>query len=252
MNLPRFFGATLLAMLLAGTSATFAADHEVELFDFFYRPAVLNIEVGDRVTWRNVQGFHNVVSDTGLFSSGDPVGGNWTFSHTFDEPGDFPYFCSLHGNPGGIGMAGRIVVAAQEPPPEPEPTHQICFETSGAWFNPQTSGQGFLIDVSPAIGLFFVAWFTWQEEAGAHDWLTIQGGFEGNRAEAPILRSSGGRFNDPTETEIEQVGMAVFEFADCGSGTMEFNFDDGPQGSIDIVRLTPVPPRCLEVCQSEE
>jgi plastocyanin len=102
MNLPRFFGATLLAMLLAGTSATFAADHEVELFDFFYRPAVLNIEVGDRVTWRNVQGFHNVVSDTGLFSSGDPVGGNWTFSHTFDEPGDFPYFCSLHGNPGGI------------------------------------------------------------------------------------------------------------------------------------------------------
>jgi plastocyanin len=47
------------------------------------KPTV-TINPGDTVTWTNAGGFHNVVSDTGLFTSGAPSGTlGWVFSHTF-------------------------------------------------------------------------------------------------------------------------------------------------------------------------
>jgi plastocyanin len=33
------------------------------------------------------------------------------FSVTFDTPGDYPYFCALHGNAQGEGMAAKLTVA---------------------------------------------------------------------------------------------------------------------------------------------
>jgi plastocyanin len=238
--------------MLVCLSMAHAAEHEVRLVNFAFQPANLVIQSGDTVTWRNIEGFHDVVSDDALFTSGPPRDGDWTFTHTFESSGEFPYFCSLHGNPGGVGMSGMIVVEGDDSPEPPESEVHICFEMSGAWFNPATPGQGFLIDVSPDIGLFFAAWFTWREEVGQYDWFTIEGGFEGDRAEAPIVRTSGGRFDSPDPVTNMQVGTAEFEFEDCGSGTVQYEFNDGTQGEIQIVRLTPVPTRCLEVCRAPE
>ena len=42
-----------------------------------------------------------------------------TFSHTFNEVGKFPYFCTVHG---GGDMEGRIIVAAGGPDPTPTGT----------------------------------------------------------------------------------------------------------------------------------
>ncbi|RMH35798.1 MAG: endonuclease, partial [Gammaproteobacteria bacterium] len=40
-----------------------------------------------------------------------PAGSDWTtFRHTFTQAGEFPYFCSIHGGPGGVGMAGKVIV----------------------------------------------------------------------------------------------------------------------------------------------
>jgi hypothetical protein len=47
---------------------------------------------------------------------------------------------------------------------------------AGAWFNPDTSGQGQLIDVEPEEQFIFVAWFTYGEDSAlGQRWLTAQG-----------------------------------------------------------------------------
>ncbi|HEX7100443.1 MAG TPA: plastocyanin/azurin family copper-binding protein [Acidimicrobiia bacterium] len=61
-----------------------------------YSVNVLRVKVGTTVTWTNDdQMMHSVTSADGLFDSGllDP-GQSW--SYTFDQPGEFEYFCSPH------------------------------------------------------------------------------------------------------------------------------------------------------------
>jgi len=123
--------AAVMAALLAPISTltpAFAADVSAEVTtgsstkttDAF-SPNPLNINVNDKVTWTNKDTQpHTVTSGTG---SGDPNKGQEfdsspgfnpimapqaTFSHTFTEAGEFPYFCGLHPN-----MVGTVVVSAE-------------------------------------------------------------------------------------------------------------------------------------------
>lgn len=84
-----------------------------------FTPKTVNVAVGDTVTWRNkAGGFHNVVFDDGSYSShprGDAT--PWTVTRKFDVAGEFRYFCSEHGNRGGVGMSGTVVVGGGAPPP---------------------------------------------------------------------------------------------------------------------------------------
>lgn len=82
--------------------------------DNSFRSLLTEISIGDEVLWEN-RGLneHNVrsivVDDWGAdaedFQPGD------VFSHVFTEPGEFPYFCSIHGNE-TVGMVGTIIVSA--------------------------------------------------------------------------------------------------------------------------------------------
>ena len=75
-----------------------------------YIPSYYVTKVDEPVIWLNEDSaFHSVTSGsyeepTDLFDSGhiDPYG---TFSYKFDEPGMYPYFCTLH-----PWMAGNIKV----------------------------------------------------------------------------------------------------------------------------------------------
>lgn len=74
-----------------------------------FKPEQLEVDAGTAVTWRNRDiGAHTVTSGTveqggagvtrkpdGTFDSSELAKGE-TFSHTFDEPGTYRYFCSLH------------------------------------------------------------------------------------------------------------------------------------------------------------
>ena len=63
-----------------------------------FDPQTVTINPGDTVTWTNEGGHHNVISDTGLFTSGPPSSlPGWTFSHTFPSLGSFPDDCEVHG-----------------------------------------------------------------------------------------------------------------------------------------------------------
>ena len=75
-----------------------------------YIPSYYVTKLDEPVIWKNEDSaFHSVTSGsyeepTDLFDSGhmDPYG---TFSYKFDEPGMYPYFCTLH-----PWMAGNIKV----------------------------------------------------------------------------------------------------------------------------------------------
>jgi plastocyanin len=77
---------------------------EVAAKDNQFTPRAIQVAAGTPVTWKFEDRFvpHDVTGEG--FSSGDPKRSG-TFSHTFDQPGTYPYRCTLHS-----GMDGRVVV----------------------------------------------------------------------------------------------------------------------------------------------
>ena len=84
--------------------------HVVEVSNFVFTPANLNITVNDTVRWVNIIGNHNVIADDDSFTNGPPSTDNWVYDNVFTSAGVNPYFCVLHGGPGGSGMAGVVTV----------------------------------------------------------------------------------------------------------------------------------------------
>jgi plastocyanin len=100
-------GATVSSPIRAQgeTAVVEAADGNV------FEPATITINVGDTVTWRNIDDVpHTSTSDDGVWDSGALAAGE-EFSFTFEEAGTYPYFCEFH-----PGMEGTVVVqeAAQQ------------------------------------------------------------------------------------------------------------------------------------------
>ncbi|WP_223786614.1 Vgb family protein [Marinicella meishanensis] len=112
---------------------------------------------------------------------------------------------------------------------------------TGAWHNLDISGQGLLVDIKTDIGLFFAAWFTYDDEVqGALRWLTIQGELgSGPTIEATIFNTTGGLFNALSETETLPVGTAEMRFLDCSTAQLSYQIDGGLSGTIDLERSVP-------------
>ncbi len=96
-------GLTLLAGAACGgdsdedtTATAQGGRNTVVIRDIAFKPSRLFIETGDTVTWvfddKGIR--HDVVADDESFKSDTQDSG--TFRHTFDEPGSFPYKCSIH------------------------------------------------------------------------------------------------------------------------------------------------------------
>lgn len=97
---------SLPALAFADTIAISIVD------DAFATPHV-SINPGDVVTWtNNGQMQHTVTASDASFDSGTLSPGQ-TFSHTFNTPGDFAYYCKFHGTASGTGMVGDITVTGQ-------------------------------------------------------------------------------------------------------------------------------------------
>jgi plastocyanin len=80
--------------------------HEVVVDNFSFSPTTASVAAGTTVTWTNRDDVpHNIVSTTRRFKS--PVlDTDERFSHAFDTPGTYEYFCSIHPR-----MTGRVEVA---------------------------------------------------------------------------------------------------------------------------------------------
>ena len=88
-----------------GAAQASAGPQQIEMGDDVFRPVLLTVNAGTKVTWVNKGSkAHTVVSNDKLFDSGlVNVGGE--FSHTFDAPGTYSYHCAPHAK-----MIGQIVV----------------------------------------------------------------------------------------------------------------------------------------------
>ena len=89
----------------AGAAAASAGAQQIEMGDDVFRPALLTVPAGTKVTWVNKgHKAHTVVSNDKLFDSG-LVNIDGEFSHTFATPGTYLYHCAPHAK-----MVGQIVV----------------------------------------------------------------------------------------------------------------------------------------------
>jgi plastocyanin len=80
------------------------------IMDSSYEPAEITVSVGTTVVWTmNANLPHTVTADDGSFDSGT-LGNGESFSFTFEQSGEFPYYCAFHGGPGGAGMSGTVIV----------------------------------------------------------------------------------------------------------------------------------------------
>lgn len=112
---------------------------------------------------------------------------------------------------------------------------------SGAWFNPERSGEGFILEfVSESELLAY--WFTYDTD-GNQMWLIGLGEIDSEGQGAlNMQRASGGRFGDqfdPEAVQLEDWGQVSFEFDECTTASYAWTAD-APygDGGLDIVRLT--------------
>lgn len=111
--------------------------------DFVFDPVGLHLEPGGRLVWLNMGDFHTTTAfhpDNGHLLAGDvplripDLAGPWhsgmlgldagtEFSHTFQVPGVYDYFCQPHYS---FGMVGRIVVTPPDgATPEARPASEL-------------------------------------------------------------------------------------------------------------------------------
>ena len=85
----------------------------VSMVDTSFDPQELTVSAGTIVRWVNDSDLpHTTTADDGAWDSGNMESGA-TFEFTFEEPGEYPYYCEIHGGPGGEGMSGTITVTEE-------------------------------------------------------------------------------------------------------------------------------------------
>jgi plastocyanin len=117
-----------LALALAGAlvlaacgdsdgSETIEGEHVVvEMYDNRFQYTEIRIPVGGSVNWVGAgQNPHNAVAANGEWSTETVFGSLDQFEGdeailTYDEPGEYIFFCTYHGNAQGAGMAGTLIV----------------------------------------------------------------------------------------------------------------------------------------------
>ena len=86
------------------------ASQQVLLQNFAFNPTEVTVVAGTEVTWLNQDGApHNITFVDGSNASENFFQGE-SFSVTFDTPGAFTIYCTLHGNADGSGMAATVNV----------------------------------------------------------------------------------------------------------------------------------------------
>jgi plastocyanin len=91
---------------ISGCTSQNQTANTVTIQNMAFSPSTLNVKVGTTVTWINKDSTtHNVVSDSGLFESGDLTNG-MSYNYTFNKVGSYPYHCSIHPS-----MTGTVVVS---------------------------------------------------------------------------------------------------------------------------------------------
>jgi plastocyanin len=104
-----FFAVLAAALVLVRPRVTAGSPREeaseVKIDNFSFEPLTITVPRGATVRWTNHDDIpHAVAADDKSFKS-RVLDTDEKFSYTFDKPGTYPYFCSLHPK-----MTGKVVV----------------------------------------------------------------------------------------------------------------------------------------------
>lgn len=82
----------------------------VMMEDFVYNPKTLRVKAGTTLVFFNRDiAKHNITSDSEAFKSPNIASGD-SFTLKLDQPGTYLYYCTFHGDKGGVDMSGVIEV----------------------------------------------------------------------------------------------------------------------------------------------
>ncbi|MCA1822818.1 MAG: peptidoglycan-binding protein [Frankia sp.] len=121
--------AVVVAVLFSAAPPAFAATSAtVDVQEVTFSPSTVAVDVGGTVTWTfNGAGEHSITADSGAFDSNPScstasltdcaTAGAAAFTATFPAAGSYAYYCRIHGAPGGVGMAGVVVVSTPDTTP---------------------------------------------------------------------------------------------------------------------------------------
>jgi len=117
MRLIRLAVAAVVALTgvgwFAGTADAAPQAVAVEMTNFAFSPAAVNVHTGDTVTWTNHDTApHDVTVTSGPVAVHSPLlSTGQTWSYTFTTPGTYDYICSIHPD-----MHAVVTVAAAPAP----------------------------------------------------------------------------------------------------------------------------------------
>ena len=88
------------------SAASEPGSNNVSISGMRFHPAVIRVNTGEKVTWTNTATMLHTVTgrNEGKLSS-QRMGRDSTFSHTFEQPGAYQYYCALHPS-----MTGTVIV----------------------------------------------------------------------------------------------------------------------------------------------
>ena len=121
---------------------------------------------------------------------------------------------------------------------------------SGGWYDPETSGQGFFLDVLGHERALFLGWFTYDLERPhgsvsammgdpGHRWLTAFGSFASASASLDLEVTTGGVFNQEGAVDQSVNGSIELQIFDCDTGQIEYDLGTaGAEGVIPIQRIS--------------
>jgi hypothetical protein len=130
------------------------------------------------------------------------------------------------------------------------------FGLSGNWFDPAQIGQGLVFEVNPVARVVFLAWYTYavggqSQGAAGQRWYTAQATYAPGARTIPVLlyETTGGLLNRATPAPTTtQVGTGTLAFSSCIAARLAYAFtggsNTGQSGSIDLVRVGPMPESC--------
>jgi hypothetical protein len=114
---------------------------------------------------------------------------------------------------------------------------------TGNWFDPDSSGHGFSIEVLPG-NTMLAEWYVFAPDGG-QAWIAALGPITGNSAvlQGYFPAGPGGRFPphfDPAQLSNQYWGTVTFVFGDCNAGQVSWQpaIDGYSSGWMPITRLT--------------
>jgi len=92
-------------LLASGAAPAQTATATVQIKAHGYVPDTLTVAPGTKVTWTNTDDDSHTVVDSKKAFRSSALDTDDTYSFTFNTPGEYDYFCSLHPY-----MVGKIIV----------------------------------------------------------------------------------------------------------------------------------------------